>query len=178
MDPRKISGMLANENRLKVFAAVVLGARTLDVLSNRTKLEDNTIKRSLGQLIESGLISEIEDVGYSLCIEELRNTSASTDKRTAVDSYSSVVGRYIKNGHLISWPRQRKDRLLVLDHIAKMFDLNNNYQESEVNEKLLSLHEDFALARRYLIDEGFLNRANQQTAEGPSHIVYWRTIGK
>src|SRR3989304_7121657 len=154
MDPRTIRGMLSNENRLKVFAAVVLGASTLDKIGNMTKLDDNAIKRSLAQLRESGLIEKIDDAGYRLRIDVLRNAAASTDNKTAVGSYSTVVGRYIKNGHLISWPRARKNRLLVLEHIANMFELNTKYLESEVNKKLNKVHQDFALARRYLIDEG------------------------
>jgi hypothetical protein len=33
------------------------------------------------------------------------------------------------------------------------------------------------MLRRYLVDDGFLDRADEQTPGGPSVKIYWRTGG-
>ncbi len=74
----------------------------------------------------------------------------------------------MRGGRIAALPAKRSKRLLLLDHVAQLFDVGVRYSESEVNRMLLSLHEDFASLRRYLVDEGFLGR---------DHGVYWRTGG-
>jgi hypothetical protein len=61
----------------------------------------------------------------------------------------------------------------VLGSIAALFDSGREYPEPEVNEKLRGLDADYALTRRYLIDEGFLARESR-LAEGRTRVVYWR----
>jgi hypothetical protein len=65
-------------------------------------------------------------------------------------------------------PARRARRLVLLGYVARLFEVGVRYQETEVNHKLLALHEDYAALRRYLVDEGFLSR---------DHGVYWRTGG-
>jgi hypothetical protein len=38
-------------------------------------------------------------------------------------------------------------------------------------------HPDYAALRRYLVDEGFLRRANEHDLSGGSRRLYWRTGG-
>jgi hypothetical protein len=56
----------------------------------------------------------------------------------------------------------------VLDHIARVFEPGVSYPEPDVNTYLRAFHPDYAMLRRYLVDEGFLSR---------DHGVYWRTGG-
>lgn len=71
-------------------------------------------------------------------------------------------------GRLASIPSKHSKRLVVLDHLAQRFELGVHYPESEVNRILREVHEDVAALRRYLVEEGFLDR------EGG---VYWRCGG-
>ena len=50
-------------------------------------------------------------------------------------------------------------RLLVLDHVAQSFEPGTYYPETEVNEVLRGFHDDVAMLRRHLVDEGFLDRS-------------------
>ncbi len=81
---------------------------------------------------------------------------------------AGVVGRFIKDGRLVTMPTKLGKLRLVLDHIARDFEPGRRYAEPEVNEVLQSYHDDHAALRRYLVDEGFLTR------EGG---VYWRSGG-
>lgn len=72
------------------------------------------------------------------------------------------------DGRLITVPAKRAKRLLVLDRLAQMFEPGERYPEPEVNRRLRAAHDDVAMLRRYLVDEGFLDRASG---------IYWRIGG-
>jgi hypothetical protein len=85
------------------------------------------------------------------------------------DAAAHVVATFSRpDGSLHRIPSKRAKRLLVLDHVAQVFEPGNTYPEPEVNEALADFHPDYAALRRYLVDEGFLARDN---------AVYWRTGG-
>ena len=84
------------------------------------------------------------------------------------DSDEGVVGRFIQDGRLVIVPTKRAKLRLVLDRIAQDFEPGRKYAEPDVNEVLQGYHDDYAALRRYLVDEGFLDR------EGG---VYWRAGG-
>jgi hypothetical protein len=88
-----------------------------------------------------------------------------------------VLGRFVRGGRLLSIPAARSKRLLVLDHLARLFEPGRRYTEAEVNEALRTWHPDYAALRRYLVDEGFLRRANERDAGGGSRRLYWRSGG-
>jgi hypothetical protein len=72
------------------------------------------------------------------------------------------------DGRLITVPAKRAKRLMVLDRLAQLFEPGERYPEPEVNRRLRAAHDDVAMLRRYLVDEGFLDRASG---------VYWRIGG-
>lgn len=74
-------------------------------------------------------------------------------------SDADVVGRFVQDGRLVVVPTRRHKRLLVLDHVAQSFEPGTYYPETEVNEVLRGFHDDVAMLRRHLVDEGFLDRS-------------------
>ncbi len=72
------------------------------------------------------------------------------------------------DGRLVSMPAKHRKRLVVLDHVARVFEPGVRYPETEVNALVRAFHADVAMLRRYLVDEGFLER---------DHGVYWRSGG-
>jgi hypothetical protein len=72
------------------------------------------------------------------------------------------------DGRLTRMPSKHRKRLVVLDHIARVFEPGQRYTEPEVNAMVRAFHDDVAMVRRYLVDEEFLSRAGG---------VYWRTGG-
>jgi hypothetical protein len=74
----------------------------------------------------------------------------------------------MRDGRIVTIPARRAKRLVLLDHVAGLFEVGVRYQEAEVNRRLRALHEDYAALRRYLVDEEFLSR---------DHGEYWRTGG-
>ena len=80
----------------------------------------------------------------------------------------AVLRNFVRDGRIVTFPAKRARRLILLNHVAQLFDIGVRYQEGEVNLKLRSLHDDYAALRRYLVDEGFLSR---------DHGEYWRSGG-
>src|SRR5699024_2651585 len=80
----------------------------------------------------------------------------------------AVLSAFLRNGRLVSIPAQRSKRLVVLDHLVRVFEPGVRYPEREVNALLRTWHPDVAALRRYLVDEGLLTREAG---------VYWRSGG-
>ena len=81
---------------------------------------------------------------------------------------AKVLRAFVRDGRLLSIPTARSKRLVVLDRLAQEFEPGRRYGEATVNLMLGRWHPDTAALRRYLVDEGFLDRADGQ---------YWRTGG-
>lgn len=73
-----------------------------------------------------------------------------------------------EDGQLHTIPSKHAKLLVVLDHLAQSFEPGQRYREAEVNEILQRFHPDHAALRRYLVENGFLDR---------EHAVYWRSGG-
>jgi hypothetical protein len=71
-------------------------------------------------------------------------------------------------GALTSIPTKIRKRLVVLDLLSQEFEPGEKYDESQVNNRLRAFHPDVAALRRYLVEEGFLDRAGG---------LYWRSGG-
>jgi hypothetical protein len=80
-----------------------------------------------------------------------------------------VLARFFRGMQLVEVPAQRAKRLVVLERIALDFEPGRRYAEHEVNELLAARHPDYATLRRYLVDEGFLDRKAGE---------YWRAGGR
>ena len=84
------------------------------------------------------------------------------------DRSDLVLRRFLVDGRLVAIPAQRGKRLVVLDYLAGLFEPGVRYGEAEVNQALDAYHPDYAALRRYLVDEGFMQREQG---------VYWRAGG-
>ncbi|MFD7862060.1 DUF2087 domain-containing protein [Streptomyces sp. NPDC059783] len=76
------------------------------------------------------------------------------------------VADLFSHGRLTAIPRRAARRQQLLDHLAEtLFAPGRTYSEREVNDALLTVHEDCAALRRYLIIGGQLSR----TKDGVSY---------
>ncbi len=79
-----------------------------------------------------------------------------------------IVRRFVTGGRLVTIPARLSKRRLVLDWLAQGFEPGRVYPEAVVNRMLGRYHPDFAALRRYLVDEGFMERRQG---------FYWRAGG-
>ncbi len=91
------------------------------------------------------------------------------DLQDALRDKDSVLRAFVaQDGSLKSIPTKIRKRLVILDHVAQEFEPGERYDETRVNNLRRPYHPDVAALRRYLVEEGFLDRADG---------VYWRSGG-
>jgi hypothetical protein len=91
------------------------------------------------------------------------------DLQNALRDRDAVLRAFIgPDGSLTAIPTKMRTRLVVLDLLAQEFEPGERYDETQVNNALCAYHHDVAALRRYLVDEGFLDRADG---------LYWRSGG-
>ena len=56
MKAATLSGLLGDEERLRVVAAIALGARTVDDVARASDLTPETVQHALPRLISAGLV--------------------------------------------------------------------------------------------------------------------------
>jgi hypothetical protein len=178
--PRELVALLAEPDRLKALAAVALGANSLPDVAEYAGLEAKTAARALSRLVAGGLLEGGSGEGYRVRQETLREAvrPPADEAEPAGESENEVVRRFIHRGRLLAIPAAHSKRLVVLDHLAGLFEPGRRYPEAEVNELLGRFHPDYAMLRRYLVDDGFLDRADEPAPSGSRSVkVYWRTGG-
>ncbi|MFH9723112.1 DUF2087 domain-containing protein [Streptomyces sp. NPDC017254] len=76
-----------------------------------------------------------------------------------------VADLFSADGRLKAVPRRPARREALLAHLAEtLFEDGRDYREPEVNQALLTVHEDFSALRRYLVIGGFLARSKDGSA--------------
>jgi len=180
VEARDLVALLAEPDRLKAFAAVALGAGTVAEVAERAGLEPRPAAVALTRLVAGGLLEGDAAKGYAVRGDVLRGSARRPAARQedAGPAGSEVVGRFLRGGRLVAIPAARGKRLAVLDHLAALFEPGRRYPEREVNEILGAVYPDYAMLRRYLVDDGFLDRADEPAPSGGHTVkVYWRTGG-
>lgn len=177
--PHQVVSLLAEEDRLRVLSAVVLGSATIEQIAAATGIDPERVAKALGRLRSGGLVAS-EDGSPSapsspgrfrarpeVLKESVREAVPEPDPADEKET-DPVLRVFMKGGRLTSIPATHSKRLVVLDRIAQEFEPGRRYPESDVNDVIGGFHPDYATLRRYLVDEGFLNRESG---------VYWRTGG-
>ena len=167
-------GLLADEDRLRVFAALSLGARSLVEVADRSGVDARLAVKALKRLESGGVVRRLGndwELRRDVIAEQARRTASppeSYEEEGLSAEQAAVLRAFLRDGRLTTIPAGRAKRLVVLDHLAKVFDIGVRYAEREVDALLHVFHPDHAALRRYLVDEGFLSREAG---------VYWRSGG-
>lgn len=161
---------LGHPTRLLILNLIKLKPRHGEELALILGLQPATISHHLTMLAGVGLLQSQKDQyyqTYSLVSDWLDKTlgdivhmpQEGVKAQVSEDAYQQKVLRsFIKHGRLTHLPAQLKKRLVILAYIVRTFELDRTYTEQEVNRILLEFHEDVALLRRELVDEGFMTR--------------------
>lgn len=175
LTPERLVGLLAEPERLRVVAALALGARTSDEIVEAAGLELRKVVNALDRLEAAGLVEPAGD-GWLLLEAAFKRAArlASPEARPSdhpdePDGRRRILDRAFVDGRLTRLPAKRAKRLVVLDHLAQRFEPGRRYSEKQVNASLSQVDADTATLRRWLVDEGFLDRADGE---------YWRCGGQ
>jgi hypothetical protein len=92
----------------------------------------------------------------------------STEHDDAPPDWRKVLRAFVVDGRITAMPTKHSKRMILLEWVSQDFDPGRRYSETAVNLILGRLHADTAALRRYLVDAGFMDRADGQ---------YWRSGG-
>ncbi|MCZ2823904.1 MULTISPECIES: DUF2087 domain-containing protein [unclassified Modestobacter] len=174
MEAGSIVGLLADPVRLKVVAALALGASTIQDVADMSGLSLKEVALAARRLARAGLVHRD---GHLLTLHaerfgEAARAAAATappaPQLSADPGADAVLRAFVRDGRLVSVPAQHSKRRVVLEHLVHVFEPGVRYPEREVNALLAAWHPDVAALRRYLVDEALLTRESG---------VYWRSGG-
>ena len=175
LDAATLVGLLADDDRRLVVAALTLGASDLDTVVAAAALPPERATRALGRLVDAGLVVAGSDGGLAVLGAAFQQAARAALARPPRDEHAAepeerrkVLDAFVVHGRLVSIPAARGKRLVVLDWLAQDFEPGVRYSERQVNAILERRHADPATLRRYLVDEDLLDRAGGE---------YWRIGG-
>ncbi|HEX3301196.1 MAG TPA: DUF2087 domain-containing protein [Actinomycetota bacterium] len=177
-NPDDIVRALADPERVAIAGVLARADRSADELATELGLEPRQVMAQLGKLTSAGVVSVADDRRtYRFDADTLRQAAeivgppreAGLALGAANDDEEYVLKTFFRNGRLTEIPMKRSKRRIVLERVALEFEPGRRYDEKEVNAIVGVFFTDHAALRRYLVDEGFLDR---------DHGEYWRTGGR
>lgn len=175
LDAAALVGLLADDDRRLVVAALTLGATGLDAVVDATGLGADRAGRALGRLVDGGLVVAGDDGSLVVLGAAFQVAARAALARPHREEHADqpedrrkVLDAFVRDGRITTIPAAHAKRLVVLDWLAQDFEPGRRYPEREVNAILERRHPDTAALRRYLVDERLLDRAAGE---------YWRIGG-
>jgi hypothetical protein len=129
----------------------------------RRRKREAMIQLSVLQLLEerdgeyTDAAMELYEFSGPLSVSDERTRLSRSEAEKISRSYLVLNGEGLPE-ELRRWPKKQKEKLVILDRIARLFDPEKSYPEREVNAILSALSEDYVTLRRYLVDYGLLRR--------------------
>ena len=174
----QIVGLIAEDDRLRVVAALALGADTIAEVVDRTGLGVREAAVALDRLTRGGLVVPAGAERVRLATERVKHAAREAGRSRAEElpergaegdgPDAAVLRAFVRGGRLVSIPTVRAKRLVVLEWLSGRFEPGRVYPEPETNRLLREAHPDHAALRRYMVDEGLLERRDG---------FYWRAGG-
>jgi len=164
-----------DSTRLATLGAGVNAEVSIGELAERLGVTHRNVADAVGSLRASGLLTRdgrTDDLALRAIARTLPAKDPGRGESVAgpwTQDEADILGRFFAQGRLLEIPAAARKRRLVLEKIAQEFELGLRYEERDVNFAIQLIHSDYAAIRRYMVDEGFLERADG---------VYWRTGGR
>ena len=161
MKAATLSGLLGDDERLRVVAAIALGARTVDDVVKAGDLAPDEVRRALPRLMSAGVVEQQD--GLRIDVAAFREAARERPPRRrglpgATPEQARVLRNFVEEGRLKAVPVRAAQRRVVLEYLADRFEEGVEYPEPDVNDVLGRFHDDYASLRRHLVDEGLLTR--------------------
>ncbi|WP_022879381.1 DUF2087 domain-containing protein [Microbacterium sp. B19] len=153
---RAILAALSDDSARVVYAHAVLGEPIAPVLAG---LAPSRARRVTAALTSAGLLVETAD-GYAVSPSVFADALAVAPR----PARPTGVDRFFTDGRLTDYPSRAGDRREVLATVAsRILTGGERLTEPEINERLSAIVDDVAAIRRYLVDEGLIERTRSGT---------------
>jgi hypothetical protein len=176
--PDEILRALADPERLAIAGSLARRDTSASTLSDALGIPVTRLRKHLNRLTATGVVRLADDrKTYRLDAETLRWAAEQVGPPresglalgAATEREEVVLRTFFRNGRLTEIPAKESKRRIVLERIALEFEPGIRYDERTVNAMIGRFFNDHAALRRYLVDEGFLDR---------DQGVYWRSGGR
>ena len=178
MATAEVLSALLDPSRLRIAGLLCAQTLTTEELETELDFPKRSVLEALAVLQQAGL-AESTVAGWTIPEANLRAMAASAaEDELPMDPYIGfgmreeerlVLSRYFEGRILVEMPASRAKRRIVLERLALELDIGKRYDEEAISEVLHAFHEDHVTLRRYLVDEGFLDREAGE---------YWRSGGR
>jgi len=161
---------LADPGRLRVLAAIVEDARTLEELSAMLSLDIASAAHHLKKLERAGLVVASADtmIRYRADLTTLQQTAIRLSTPSRVRETASaadvdaetreVLSAFFDGPRLKSIPVPRRKKELVLMEILRRIPKQEEYREAELNRFIEPIFHDFCTVRREWVEEQYMVR--------------------
>jgi ArsR family transcriptional regulator len=164
---------LADKSRLMIISSLMEKPMYVELLSERLGLAASTISFHLKKMEEAGIVNSVKEQYYmiyhvnkeifSWTLTELIKGEDDDIKiqEERQEAYrDKVIQSFFIYGKLKTIPVQQKKKRIILEEIAKSFQIGTSYAEKEVNLIIAEFHDDFCTIRRDMISEKLFTREN------------------
>jgi hypothetical protein len=173
--PADFVRLVVDPVRLAILGRAATDAVDARGLAAELDVPPKTVLTGIARLREAGLLTGdntldrnvLRDVAGALADDVIADPSVTDGPWSAEET--QVLSRFFRGSRLESIPANHSKRLVVLERLAMEFEPGLRYEERQVNLTLQMFHPYFAALRRYMVDDGFLTRADG---------VYWRSGGR
>ena len=166
---------LADVSRLMIASGLMERPQYVEELAQRLGLAISTVSFHLKKLEKAGLVHKrkeqyyvtyfIDESVFGLTLKELlsfENVEKVAQEERIQKYRAKIVRTFFHDGRLTKLPAQDKKRRVVLEELAKRFEVSRTYGEREVNDLIAASFEDYCAIRRLFITEGLMERRNGQ----------------
>ncbi|GAB3467856.1 hypothetical protein GCM10027436_83240 [Actinophytocola sediminis] len=140
-----------------MFAALVLGARTLPEVIAGSGLAAGEAAAALQKLVSGGMVTTDAGREHYEAVEDVFKAAMRTERRVSAVG-GDGAGAYFRRGRLLALPTEATVRARVLGVVVEAFDPDHVYSEARVNALCAEWHDDWVSLRRALVDEGLILR--------------------
>ena len=172
---------LGHETRLQIVGLLANGERSVGDLAELLKLTEPTVSHHLAMMKELGLLG-VRAEGttriywldttflerMSKDIFSQNNLANLVHENKEESSEQKILQTFVEDNRIKEIPARRQKRFVVLKWLVNQFEHDVRYPEAEMNTRLKQYHPDHAALRRYLIENGLMQRENG---------IYWRIDG-
>lgn len=162
--------LIADETRLEILNILLKEDSYVEKLACELSLTPATICYHLKKMEAAGVVNcsrsqfyIIYSLNRSIFEKPLYELIKKDGETVSIEEKykKEVLSHFFKYGRLTQIPTQRKKREIVLQEIAKHFEVGQTYSEKEVNEIIHRFHEDHCTIRREMIACGIMAREKE-----------------
>ncbi|MEU3980559.1 DUF2087 domain-containing protein [Streptomyces sp. NPDC026672] len=151
-------GLLAQNDRRSAYAALVLGATSVEEVAERAGLRPASAAMALQKLVEGRIARHDQAHGTYTLLDDTFRLAVREEVRLTGRGGGDGAGAYFRKGRLTSIPGKADVRNRVLTVVADSFEKGVMYEEPKVNAICGGWFDDWVSLRRALVDEGLLRR--------------------